>query len=210
MVSRYQLLKGLSEIIPEDALVIASIGNNSGFWGQIREKETDLLNISMGMCTPTALGLALALPNRKVVALDADGNLLLNLGSLGTVANENPQNLIIIVFDNGSYLGSIKNQPGPPTATSGRLSLEAVAKGSGISSSSTVHNFEDFLNQVKLALSSSGLHFIVAKIGPLDFDAPPRTERAPDTKENKYRFANYIQRTEGAKILGSGLGKYNV
>ncbi len=138
MVSRYDLLMKLSAIIPDDTLVVSCIGNTSSFWGQIRERETDLLHISLGMCTPTAFGLALALPNRKVIALDADGNLLLNLGSLGTVANHNPANLIIIVFDNGNYLGSNINEPGMPTATGGKLNLDGLARASGIDSASTV------------------------------------------------------------------------
>ena len=128
MVSRYELLTKLSAIVPDDVLVVASIGNNSGFWGQLKQRETDLLHMTMGMCTPTALGLALALPKRKVVALDSDGNLLLNLGSLGTVANQTPPNLTIIVFDNGNYLGSHKKEPGMPTATGGKLSLEGNSR----------------------------------------------------------------------------------
>ena len=129
MVSRYELLTKLSTIISDEALVVACIGNNSGFWGQLRQSEADLFHITMGMCTPTALGLALALPQRKVVALDGDGNLLLNLGTLGTVANQNPSNLTIIVFDNGNYLGSHKKEPGMPTASAGKLDFERVEIG---------------------------------------------------------------------------------
>ena len=83
MVTRFALLKELASIIPDDILVVASIGNNSGFWGQIKDREANLLHVTMGMCSATALGLALALPDRKVIALDADGNLTLNLGWLG-------------------------------------------------------------------------------------------------------------------------------
>ena len=65
MVSRYELLRTLSVIIPDDVLVVACIGNTSGFWGQLSQREADLLHITLGMCTPTALGVALALPGRK-------------------------------------------------------------------------------------------------------------------------------------------------
>ena len=128
MVTRLALLKELAAIISDDVLVVASIGNNSGFWGQLKEREANLFHVTMGMCTPTALGLALALPNRKVIALDSDGNLILNLGVLGTIANENPQNLMIIVMNNHNYLGSHKDEPGMPTATSGKMNLEGVAR----------------------------------------------------------------------------------
>jgi len=207
MVNRYQLLKKLSAIIPDDALVVSCIGNTSGFWGQIRAKETDLLHITLGMCTPTALGLALALPHRKVVALDADGNLLLNLGTLGTVANHSPANLLSIVFDNGNYLGSHKKEPGMPTATGGRLNLEGVARACGIDSAHTVESEEGFREKVEAALAARGPHVIVAKIEPLDEVRPPKTRRIPDPRENKYHFVNYIQSSEGVEILGSGLGK---
>lgn len=206
MVTRFELLTKLSTIIPSDVLVVACIGNNSGFWGQLRQSEADLFHITMGMCTPTALGLSLALPKRKVVALDGDGNLLLNLGSLGTVANQNPQNLTIVVFDNGNYLGSHKKEPGMPTATAGGTNLEGVAKASGIASACTVSGVNQFQKRVETALSEKGPHFIVAKVEALDDLRPPRTKRVPDPRENKYRFANYIERTEGVEILGGGLG----
>ena len=206
MVTRFALLKELSSILSDDVLVVASIGNNSGFWGQLKERESNLFHITLGMCTPTALGLALALPHRKVIALDADGNLILNLGVLGTVANENPRNLTVIVMDNRNYLGSHKNEPGMPTATAGKMNLEGVAKASGIRNASTAKNVGQFHRSVKTALARKGPHLIVAKVASLGNDRPARAKRLPDPRENKYRFAAYIERTERAEILGSGLG----
>ena len=206
MVTRLALLKELAAGISDDVLVISSIGNNSGFWGQITEREANLFHATLGMCSPAALGLALALPNRKVIALDADGNLILNLGVLGTVANENPQNLIIVVMDNGNYLGSHKKEPGMATATGGKMNLEQVARGCGIASACTVQEVTAFREKINTALSRPGPHFICAKIEPLDDDRPPRSHRVPDPRENKYQFARYIQKTEGVEILGSGLG----
>ena len=209
MVSRYELLKKLSDIIPDNVLVVCCIGNTSGFWGQLKERDANLFHVTMGMCTPAALGLGLALPGRKVVALDGDGNLLLNLGTLGTVANQAPANLTIVVFDNGNYLGSHKKAPGMPTATGGKMSLEAVARASGIESSATIADVEDFEKRIQSALSQKGPHFISAKVAALDDDRPVKTRRVPDPRENKYRFAAYIEKTEGIAILGGGLGKWS-
>jgi sulfopyruvate decarboxylase subunit beta len=206
MVTRFTLLKELSSLVPDDVLVLTSIGNNSGFWGQLRDREANLFHLTMGMCSSTALGLSLALPNRKVVALDSDGNLILNLGVLGTIANEAPKNLTVIVMDNGNYLGSHKHEPGMPTATAGKMDLEAVAKGAGIASASTIEEVSAFRDRIKIALSSAGPHFIRARVEALDTDGPKKTKRVPDPRENKYQFAGYIQRTEGVEILGSGLG----
>lgn len=209
MVTRFALLKELAAIIPDDVLVVASIGNNSGFWGQLKEREANLFHVTMGMCTPTALGLALALPNRKLIALDSDGNLILNLGVLGTVANENPQNLIIVVMDNGNYLGSHKDQPGMPTATSGKMNLDGVARQCGIAGSSIVQDIQQFRERVQFGLSQPGPHFIDAKVEALDHDRPPRTKRIPDPRQNKYQFANYIEKTAGVQIIGGGLGNFS-
>src|SRR5438093_13488644 len=99
MVSRLTLLKELAAVIPNDVLVVSSIGNNSGFWGQLTEREANLFHATLRMCPPAAFDLALALPNRRVLALDSDGNLILNRGVLGTVLNENPMNLTILVMD---------------------------------------------------------------------------------------------------------------
>jgi sulfopyruvate decarboxylase subunit beta len=187
-------------------LVVSSIGNNSGFWGQLTEREANLFHATLGMCTPAALGLALALPNRMVVALDSDGNLILNLGVLGTLANENPKNLIVLVMDNGNYLGSHKNEPGMPTATGGKMNLTEVAKACGIASACTIQDVGELREQFQKALAGSGPHFICARIEAVDIDRPTRTKRLPDPRENKYQFAGYIQKTEGVEILGSGLG----
>jgi thiamine pyrophosphate-dependent acetolactate synthase large subunit-like protein len=206
MVTRFTLLKELSALVPDDVLVLTSIGNNSGFWGQLKDREANLFHLTMGMCSSTALGLSLALPNRKIVAVDSDGNLILNLGVLGTIANETPKNLTIVVMDNGNYLGSHKREPGMPTATAGKMNLEAVAKACGIESACTVDDVAGFRGKIQNALSSAGPHFIRARIEALDTDGPRKSKRVPDPRENKYQFASYIQSTEGVEILGSGLG----
>src|SRR5688572_25464473 len=208
MVSRLALIKELASIVTEDVLVVSSIGNNSAFWGELAEREANLFHATLGMCTPAAFGLAMALPKRKVLALDADGNLILNLGVLGTIANENPANLTILVMDNRNYLGSHKREPGMPTATGGKMKLHEVAKGCGIESVCTVQDVAEFRDKISTALGSSGPHFICAQIEALDTERPGRSKRVPDPRENKYQFAKYIERTAGVQILGGGLGNF--
>jgi len=208
MVTRLALIKELASIVPEDVVVVSSIGNNSTFWGELAEREANLFHATLGMCTPAAFGLAMALPRRKVIALDADGNLILNLGVLGTVANENPTNLTILVMDNRNYLGSHKKEPGMPTATGGKMKLQEVAKGCGIASSHTVQDVATFRETVQMALKNDGPHLICAQIEAIDTDRPGKSKRVPDPRENKYQFAKYIERTEGVQILGGGLGNF--
>jgi len=144
MVARLALIKELASIVPQEVLVVTSIGNNSYFWAELTDREATLFHSTLGMCTPAAFGLAMALPRRKVLALDSDGNLILNLGVLGTIANENPTNLTVLVMDNGNYLGSHKKEPGMRTATGGKMKLQEVAKGCGIASAHLIQDAATF------------------------------------------------------------------
>src|SRR5262249_61093631 len=123
-----------------------------------------LLRAGWGMSTPAAFGLAMALPNRKVLSLDADGNLLLNLGVLGTVANENPTNLTILVMDNRNYLGSHKKEPGMPTATGGKNKIHEVAKRCGMEKAWGVYDVPKFCEKNQASFLKTGAPFITPKI----------------------------------------------
>jgi len=208
MVTRLELVKELAAIVPQDMLVVTSIGNNSYFWAELADHEATLFHSTLGMCTPAAFGLAMALPKRKVLALDSDGNLLLNLGVLGTIANENPTNLTVLVMDNGNYLGSHKSAPGMRTASGGKMKLQEVAKGCGIASAHLVSDVASFREKMQSALKSDGPHFVCAKVEPLDTERPPKTKHVLDPRENKYQFAKLIEKSEGVQILGGGLGNF--
>jgi thiamine pyrophosphate-dependent acetolactate synthase large subunit-like protein len=210
MVKRYDLLKTVASMVTDDMLVVTPIGNTSVFWEELAKGTNSLTGVSLGMCTPVALGLALALPHRKVIALDSDGNLILNLCSLGTVGNKRPRNLTIIVFDNGNYLsgGPGKGKPGMPTATAGNTNLEAVAKGCGIANSTTIQSEAEFKQAIEKNLAGEGPSLIVAKIDAVDVRDSKvfRDERTPgqDTRENKYSFARHVERLEKIRIIRRG------
>src|SRR5215471_13838093 len=86
------------------------------------------LQHAMGLGSSTALGLALCLPQQKVVVFDGDGSILMNLGGYSTMARYRPRNLVHVVFDNESLL----SVGGFPTATSTGTDLEGVARAAGI------------------------------------------------------------------------------
>jgi thiamine pyrophosphate-dependent acetolactate synthase large subunit-like protein len=210
MVKRYDLIKTFASLVTDEMLVVTPIGNTTKFWEETGKGSTSLTSVSLGMCTATALGLALALPHRKVVALDSDGNLILNLCSLGTVGNQKPGNLTIIVFDNGNYLsgGPGKGKPGMPTATAGSMDLEAVARGCGIRNATTIQTEAEFKKAVEKSLKEEGPSFIVAKIDAVDVRESKvfREERGPgqDTRENKYSFVRHVEKLEKKAILKRG------
>lgn len=157
-------------------------------------REAQISQVNLGLCMPVGLGLALALPHRKVVVLDGDGNLLFNLGSLADVAVHSPGNLITIVFDNESY----QSCDALPSATSKGVDLESVARSCGFKNTATVRDpglFEEALDE---ALVGNNLTIVVVKVEPGEESVPlPQQEG----RENKYRFVRYIEKTENIRII---------
>jgi sulfopyruvate decarboxylase subunit beta len=86
------------------------------------------LEHAMGLASSMGLGIALSIPTHKVVVIDGDGSLLMNLGTLSTMARYKPGNLLHIVFDNESLL----SVGGFPTATSTGTDLAGIARASGV------------------------------------------------------------------------------
>ena len=140
----------------------------------------------MGLASSTGLGLALSLPEQRVVIFDGDGSLLMNLGSLSTMARYRPKNLIHVVFDNESLL----SVGGFPTATGTGTDLEGIAKASGIPRVVTARTVETFTSAMSEALGGSELTTIIAKVeakGPAVYV----TDLA--LLENRFQFRRHIQ-----------------
>lgn len=114
----------------------------------------------MGLAVPTALGLALAQPSRRVLALTGDGELMMGIGSLGVVADQAPHNLAILVLDNESF-GETGKQTG---LTASRTDLCAVARGFGIKTTLAVSEEGQTAELAKLLFETPGPVFAVAKI----------------------------------------------
>ena len=194
-MKRYDTLKLLADAIAEDTIVVANVGPISREWNALRPSEANLLQVNLGLCSAIALGIAKALPRRKVVALDGDGNLLMNLASLADAANQLPRNLVHIVLDNGAYEGG----GGLPSVTSQRTDLAQVAAGAGIERSRTVDSLEDFDAAIAEALPNAGHWFIAAKVDTGSI--PNLPTQTLDGFEAKYRFARYIEQSEGIQVL---------
>jgi phosphonopyruvate decarboxylase len=114
----------------------------------------------MGLAVPTALGLALAQPKRRVLALTGDGEMLMGIGSLGVVAAEAPANLAILVLDNESF-GETGRQAG---LTAARTDLCKVAEGFGINQTKTVTAQGEASQIGQFLFKTPGPVFAVAKI----------------------------------------------
>jgi thiamine pyrophosphate-dependent acetolactate synthase large subunit-like protein len=114
----------------------------------------------MGMAVPTALGVALAQPDRRVVCVTGDGEMLMGVGALGVVADQAPANLGILVLDNESF-GETGRQRG---LTAGRADIAAVARGFGIASTLTVTEQGTVADLADFLFRAPGPVLAVAKI----------------------------------------------
>jgi sulfopyruvate decarboxylase subunit beta len=201
-MKRFDCLKIIAAEAP-DALVVTSAGAMSLEWQALRPSDGNFRVRTLGLCSSIALGMALGLPHRQVIALDGDGSLLMNLCSLPTIARMQPKNLVHVVFDNEVYEASGKKQ----TATASGADLVAIARGAGIRESRWANSVEAFAQAVTGALSSNNLSFIGAKV------TTERTEVAPypvDEVENKYRFIRHVEKTEKIAIIKTSLpASYN-
>lgn len=115
---------------------------------------------SMGVASSIGLGLALARPERRVLVLDGDGSLLMNLGSLATIASCRPPNLAVVIWDNRQY----GTTGGQATATAHATDLAAVARGAGILSVSAVATAEELDCALEETRRAPGPHVIVARV----------------------------------------------
>ena len=180
-----------------DQLVVTSLSGQRVEWGHLSKRDADLNLGSMGNALAVSIGLALALPRRKVFVFESDGSVLLSLFNLPTLANLNPPNLAVFVFDNQAYSGTRISYP---SATAGKTDLAAMASGAGIDDAVTVSELEDFKKEVTAALNQSGLRFVVCKIE--ESVGHRRIVRTNvDLLETKYRFVRYLERTEGKPII---------
>ncbi len=114
---------------------------------------------NMGLCSSIALGMALS-TDERVISLDGDGSLLMNLGAVATIGVEQPKNLIVLVWDNEQW-GQTGHQP---SHTAKGTDLAQVAESCSIRQVLTVDNLEDLEAVLSTALQEDGPWFIVAKI----------------------------------------------
>ena len=144
------------------------------------------LEHAMGLASSMGLGIAMVMPQHKVIVIDGDGSLLMNLGTLSTMARYKPGNLLHIVFDNESLL----SVGGFPTATSTGTDLAGIARASGVSNVLKADTIESLTTGVKDALAGNTLTTIVSKVeavGPKVFhmDLP--------LLENRFQFMRHLE-----------------
>ncbi len=176
---------------PNDFLIIAGLAGTAKDAAHLCEPQANYFACAGIMGGATAMGLALALaqPERHVLVLTGDGELLMNVGSLATVSIMTPPNLSIVCVDNGHY-GETGYQK---SHTSLGVDLAAMAAGAGIPTVRTVTQASEIADAAGLLRSMQGPTFILLKVKPTD---PPKIRRSLDAGLSKHRFR--------LQLLGTG------
>ena len=140
---------------------------------------------AMGQAVPFSLGLSIAQPNKRVLLFTGNGDMLMSLCTMATIANHPKPNLTVIVMDNESYVET----GGQPTATAGKTDLELVAKGAGIENTYTITKKTDDYRVLNTIYEEEGPSLVVVKckaeettlVFPYSFDGVTSINRFMDT-----------------------------
>jgi thiamine pyrophosphate-dependent acetolactate synthase large subunit-like protein len=175
---------GATKLLAEkltNEVVVSNLGQATLELQQVRDRDLNFYTFgSMGQCSSIALGIAQARPDVRVVSLDGDGSLLMNLGLLTTIANQAPPNLSVVVWDNEVH----QTTGGQPTATGLRSSLAAIAVGSGFEHVLQPQNEEELSAAFDRILNEDGPFFVEVKVDP----GPASGEMGRDLMWYKLRF----------------------
>jgi phosphonopyruvate decarboxylase len=172
---------------PQDFLIIAGLAGTAKDTASLCEPHGNYYACAgvMGGAVAMGLGLALAQPTRRVLVMTGDGELLMNVGALATVAIMYPPNLAIVCVDNGHY-GETGYQK---SHTSLGVDLAAIAAGAGIPAVRTVTQESEIAEAAALIRQTGASSFVVLKVKPTD---PPKIRRSMDAAWTKHRFRDAL------------------
>ena len=160
--------------VRRDSDVVITTMGSARDWMADGMSALDLIFVpsAMGHATSIGLGLALAQPKRRIIVCNGDGSMLMNLGSLATIAASGATNLAVVVFDNGIY--EVTGAQPTPNAIA-KVDFAAIARGCGIAS---VHRFETtdaWKDAAKSILAAAGPHVVVLPTTPVTGKPGPKS-----------------------------------
>jgi len=167
----------------QDFLIVTGLAGTSRDVAALTEDgaHTYTMAGAMGGACMIGLGLALARRDKQVLVVTGDGELLMNVGALATIAVMNPPNLSIVCVDNGHY-GETGYQK---SHTSLGVDLEKIAAGSGIKRTLTIEKEAEIAGGARLIREGNGASFVLLRVKPTE---PPSYKRDLDPANTRARF----------------------
>ena len=152
-----------------DAVAITTM-MGSRTWSHVSQRQYMdwAMGFTMGKASSVALGICLAQPKKKVIMIDGDGSLLMNLGTLVSIGEQAPNNFYHFVMDNGVYAVT----GGQPVPNMGGFSFASLAKSSGYAAAYKFDNLEELATNIDDVLSTKGPVLVALKTDP-SLEHPP-------------------------------------
>ena len=191
MIRRDFALSALRGLITPRDLVVA-VYQSCFDWLALCPRDLNYVSTgAMGQASSHALGLAIGSPERQVIVLDGDGSLLMNLGSLVTIATVRPQHFLHLVFENGVY----EVNGAHPTPGTGHVDFAAMAIAAGYQKAVCFSKLEEFEAALPALLAADGPVMAVLKIIP--GEAYPRDYAYIHSAEAREKFRAALNHDEG-------------
>ncbi|MFI5266481.1 MAG: thiamine pyrophosphate-dependent enzyme [Chloroflexota bacterium] len=182
-----------------EAVVIVSPGYTGHELATAKHDEATIYNMDMPYSSPMCLGIALARPDQRVVALEGDGSMLMALGSLTTIGRCRPKNLLVIVFENRVYLTT-----GDGSVPTAGVDFAAIARGAGIERAQAVSDLPAYESAVGQAMAEPGPWLISARVDDSDRGDPrARADFEGDLVEQAVLLQKAL-RERGIATFGGG------
>ncbi len=151
-----------------DGAIVVATYTSAFEWHRVDPNPLNFVSVgAMGQASSHALGLAIGLPAEKIIVLDGDGSLMMNLSTLTTIANAAPPNLVHFVVENGTY----EANGGHPTPQTGKVDFAGMARAAGYAHAATYEGLNQFAADLPELLAMKGPVFGALKVEA--GDAPP-------------------------------------
>jgi len=170
--------------------LIASAGT-TGPMSLVEPRAPKLLFTGMAYTSPTALGLAMARPDLKVIAVDGDGSFLMGFPTFITVGRYLPPNLVTVVINNRHYLAVGRGEL--ETASAVRADMPGLARAAGIPRALAADTIEEFDRCLHEAVSEDGPSVVVANVDSTRTSSAQRRSPLPGRTETAIEFYRYFQ-----------------
>jgi len=180
-VKRWEAIEVIARSLTKSELVVASTGMISRELFTIKDSPQNFYMLgSMGLASSIGLGLAISLPDRRIVVVEGDGSVLMNMGSMATIGHFSPQNLTHIVLDNHLH----DSTGGQPTV-SDTIRLEEVAHAAGYRLAEKITSDAELRESLRKS-SQQGPSFILVEVEKGGIEGTGRVSHSPE--EIKIRF----------------------
>jgi thiamine pyrophosphate-dependent acetolactate synthase large subunit-like protein len=192
-MSLVEAVRALHAVRGSNDVVISAMGA-AREWMALGTHPLDWVFVpsSMGQATSLGLGMALARPDRRIIVLNGDGGMLMNLGSLVTLSACAPPNLVVLLLDNGVY--EITGAQPTPSAAEARVGGDAIdfaalARASGLRSVFRYRSLEEWQRGIPAVLAAPGPSFAVLEVAPVPEAKGPRSPGPAPERARRFMAA---------------------